>query len=105
MDVIRLTIKSGEPACMQSGAVSGVMYGEFYQDHNDPIRQASHPDFNVYVQYSNPEVFGGGKKGLMPQFPYCEYRDRRWIYGAPDGYNDGIILVLTAGSDVPWNSD
>jgi hypothetical protein len=92
LDVIRLTAKDGRAACAMSGATNGTIYGEFYQDNSDPAREASHPEFDMRVQYSNPEVFGGGAKGLMPQFPYYERVSHKWIYGAPDGYPDGIGL-------------
>jgi type II secretory pathway pseudopilin PulG len=99
MDVIRLTIKSGEAACVQSGATNGTIYGQYYQDNSDPDRKASHPNFDALVQYSNPEVFGGGERGLMPQFPYYDAATKHLLYGAPDGYPDGIVLVLTSQNE------
>jgi len=95
LDVIRLTTKEGNAASMQSGAISGAINGQYYQDHTNLSREASHPDYRVRVMYSNPEVFGGGGPGLMPQFPYYSAVDHTWIYGAPDGFEDGIILVVT----------
>ncbi len=99
MDVIRLTTKSGDTAGMVSSAVTGIINGEFYQDHEDLTRSASHPDFPVRAKYSNPEVFGGGENGQMPQFPYFQSGTRAWLFGAPDGFRDGVILVLTSGTD------
>ena len=99
MDVIRLTTKEAQAASTQGGAISGMISGQYYQDHSDPLRQASHPDFDVQVGYSNPEVYGGGERDLMPQFPYYDAGTRAWLFGAPDGFRDGVILVLTAGSD------
>lgn len=99
MDVIRLTIQTGEAASTQGGAINGVISGEIYQDHTSPEESRSHPDFDIEVVYSNPEVFGGGERGLMPQFPYYEVGTKAWMFGAPDGYRDGVILVLTSGSD------
>lgn len=99
MDVIRLTIDSGISSSTQGGAMDGCISGQFYQDHNDVERDASHPDFNVQVGYSNPEVFGGGERGIMPQFPYYKSGTKAWMFGASDGYRDGVILVLTSGSD------
>jgi len=103
MDVIRLTCEDGSAASLKNGntadAMDGVISGEFYQDQSDPERDASHPDFNIEVGYSNPEVFGGGERGLMPQFPYYAAGTRAWLFGAPDGYRDGVVLVLTSGSD------
>lgn len=102
MDVIRLTAKSGQLASTMSGAIQGYIDNEFYQDHSNPTREASHPDYDCRVMYSNPEVFGGGERGLMPQFPYFESIYGDWIYGAPDGFPDGIILVLTGQlTDLP----
>jgi hypothetical protein len=95
LDVIRLTTLDGSAACTQAGTMNGVVEGQYYQDPRDPSRKASHPEFEIQVQYSNPEVFGGGEQGLMPQFPYYQAGNHRWIYGAPDGYPDGIVLVLT----------
>jgi type II secretory pathway pseudopilin PulG len=99
LDVIRLTTKEGEAASVAPGAIDGMIEGQYYQDHNDTSREASHPGFTARVGYSNPEVFGGGDKGLMPQFPYYSFGTRKWIYGAPDGYPDGIVLVLTKDFD------
>jgi hypothetical protein len=53
----------------------------------------------VQVGYSNPEVFGGGARGLMPQFPFYDTLTGEWLYGAPDGYPDGIVLVITSELD------
>jgi len=104
MDVIRLTILTGEAASTAAGgsAINGIIDGEFYQDHTsaDMALVQSHPDFpGLQVGYSNPEVFGGGERGQMPQFPYYQAGTRGWLFGAPDGYRDGVILVLTSGSD------
>lgn len=99
MDVIRLTTLEGAAASTQGGAISGMIDGQTYKDHTNIDRAASHPDFDIEVGYSNPEVFGGGQRGIMPQFPYYEAGTRGWLFGAPDGYRDGVILVLTSGSD------
>jgi len=100
MDVIRLTTLSGEAASTVGSSITGVIDGEYYQDHTQTAVQQSHPDFpGLQVQYSNPEVFGGGERGLMPQFPYYQAGTRGWMFGAPDGYRDGVVLVLTSGSD------
>jgi len=100
MDVIRLTTREGVAASTQGGAIMGAIDGQFYQDHNTPTATRSHPDYpNVQTQYSNPEVFGGGERGLMPQFPYVQPGTHAWMFGAPDGYRDGVILVLSSGSD------
>ncbi len=49
-----------------------------------------------------PEVFGGGDEWNGPWNPYNKSKDNpdEFIYGAPDGVPDGVILVLTNGSEV-----
>jgi len=54
------------------------------------------------VLFSSPEVFGGGQKGIMPVFPYYtedNLQVRNYVYGAPDGYADGVIMVYTSEQD------
>lgn len=104
IDVLRLTMQDGTTASLPGGntadPMDGVIDGEFYQDSTNASASQSHPDYpNVQVGYSNPEAFGGGERGMMPQFPYQEAGTKDWIFGASDGYRDGVILVLTSGSD------
>jgi len=99
MDVIRLTTKDGLTAAEQPGAEMGYIDGQYYQDSEDPSSARSHPDFKIQVLYSNPEVHGGGEGGLMPQFPYYTSDTNAFMFGAPDGFRDGIILVLTSGAN------
>jgi hypothetical protein len=49
-----------------------------------------------------PEVFGGGDAFNGPWNPYnkSETNPDEFIYGSPDGVPDGVILVLTNGSEV-----
>lgn len=49
-----------------------------------------------------PEVFGGGDEWNGPWNPYnkSEENPDDFIYGSPDGVPDGVILVLTNGSEV-----
>ena len=53
-----------------------------------------------------PEVCGGGDGFTGPFYPYNRGDDGegfsygQYIYGAPDGHPDGVVLVLTAGADV-----
>lgn len=49
-----------------------------------------------------PEVFGGGDAWLGPWNPYNKSEDHpdEFIYGAPDGVPDGVILVLESGAEV-----
>jgi competence protein ComGC len=48
-----------------------------------------------------PEVFGGGDQNTGPYWPYNQLPERNGVieYGAPDGIPDGVILVLTNGSE------
>ena len=48
-----------------------------------------------------PEVFGGGMPGEPPFWPPDEDPESlgHFIYGAPDGFKDGVILVLTTGTE------
>jgi hypothetical protein len=100
LDVIRLTVKTGESVTLWGGTISGMPSGQYYQDHLNPTLPQSHPDFpGLQIQYSSPECMGGGARLLMPQFPYFQTGTHAWLYGAPDGHRDGVILVLTSGSD------
>jgi len=49
-----------------------------------------------------PEVFGGGDPYVGPWFPYnkSDTNPDEFIYGAPDGVPDGVILVLTNGAEI-----
>jgi len=49
-----------------------------------------------------PEVFGGGDEWNGPYIPYDRGTGKadEFIYGSPDGIPDGVILVLTNGSEV-----
>jgi type II secretory pathway pseudopilin PulG len=104
LDVIRLTSKAGKKASALPGAERGVIDGEYYQDNTNPDRAASSPLFDIQVSYSNPEVMGGGQRGLMPQFPYVDFQSKAWLFGAPDGYRDGIILVMTPDMQHEWRA-
>jgi type II secretion system protein G len=106
MDVIRLTTKENLAASTQSGAMTGYIYNQYYQDNLHTDMQQSHPDFAMLrVAYSNPECFGGGARGVMPQFPYYESQSKAFIFGAPDGHRDGVIIVLSSGSDANKHND
>lgn len=102
MDVLRLTIRTGEAASTITVLDQGFVSGSYFEDHTSEEEQplTSHPNYpNVRVYYSNPECFGGGERGQMPQFPYLQAGSNAWMFGAPDGFRDGVILVLTSGSD------
>jgi len=49
-----------------------------------------------------PEVYGGGDEWNGPWYPYnkSEANPDEFIYGSPDGVKDGVILVLTNGSEI-----
>jgi len=55
---------------------------------------------NSGVVYSHPETFGGGGLGKMPVFPPYDYGKHEFLYGAPDGRYDGVILVLTPSGGI-----
>ena len=42
-----------------------------------------------------PEVYGGGDADHHPMFPPKDIIGNDWLYGAPDGIKDGVVLVLT----------
>ena len=50
--------------------------------------------FNFSVPLLLPEACGHGEAGANPFFPYVD--DGEFLLGAPDGYRDGIILILTS---------
>lgn len=55
-----------------------------------------YPDIEIAI----PEVFGGGDEFTHPKFPPKDLIGNQWIYGAPDGVNDGIVAILTgSGTD------
>lgn len=87
MDVIRLTGLDGNTI----NNVNGQDGGSFYQENG----------MFGGIPFASPEVFGGGQKGVMPIFPYYTQRDqvRQFIYGAPDGYPDGVIMFYTSEMD------
>ena len=89
MDVIRLTDIEGKPVNNSSGDTAG----GFYYPHRNYARTSSSK-----IRFSSPEVFGGGGFGEMPYYPYLDPQTGDWLYGCPDGYRDGLILVLTAGA-------
>ena len=92
-DVIRLTINDGRTANNRFGYVNLPQ-----TDHYEP-----HPSFTrtegTQILFSSPECFGGGKRGTMPYFPYLDPVTNDWMYAAPDGFRDGVIITLTSGTD------
>lgn len=93
-DVIRLTDVNGA-ACDN---ISGYGSGGYYEPHPRYPKTAT-----TRIYFSSPEVFGGGCRGKMPYFPYLDPTTGEWLFGAPDGYRDGIIIALTSGSDTSTN--
>ena len=118
----------GNPGTETDRYIMGV-YGAFGTNGQDAIRLETHdfngnqlwyhqpPPWNptVPTYYSDifcgygddvsgegmPEVAGGGNAFDGPWYPYDfpngDYGD--YVYGAPDGVPDGIILLLHAGAD------
>ena len=95
LDVIRLTDRDGHVA----NNTSGFLATDKYVTHGDFCDEDGKPLWEVYL--STPECMGGGSKGTCPTFPYWQSYGKSWIYGAPDGYSDGVIITLIAGSDSP----
>jgi len=94
IDVVRLTDILG--AAINN--LTGNYGGGNYTAHPNYTRTQSAP-----ITFSSPELFGGGERGKMPYFPYLDPASGEWIYGAPDGYNDGVIIALTSGTDKAGN--
>jgi len=51
-------------------------------------------NFPYDVHLALPEVMGGGSSAQLPEYPYKD-ANGYWIFGAPDGLNDGIIYVTS----------
>jgi prepilin-type N-terminal cleavage/methylation domain-containing protein len=90
MDVVRITDIAGRAIDNWYGATNGGTY----EPHPNYPKTSS-----TRINFSSPEVFGGGERGRMPYFPYTDPATSEWLYGAPDGYRDGIIITLTSGTD------
>lgn len=84
LDVIRLTSLDG--AAIQNR--TGIIHDMYRPGPFDGFQNCN----RVYM--SPPEVFGGGGKDIAPMFPYYGEKGT-FLYGAPDGHPDGILLVLT----------
>ncbi|MCG3152321.1 MAG: hypothetical protein GEEBNDBF_01615 [bacterium] len=100
-DVIRLTDLRTGP---QAGAFPINNRGGW----QDNVRYRPHPDYpwtgnvnDAYgnIKFSGPEVYGGGSSQAMPYFPPWVPKSQDFIFGAPDGYQDGIVMTLSSGSD------
>lgn len=90
MDLVRLTDVDG----MAINNLNGWYGGGFYEPHPNYTRTES-----PQIYFSSPEIFGGGERDTMPYYPYLDPASGDWLYGAPDGYRDGIIIALTSGTD------
>jgi prepilin-type N-terminal cleavage/methylation domain-containing protein len=97
IDVIRLTCVSGDAANNYSGVIDDPCSGDVYETHQEFKDNGGAPFWEVLI--STPEVMGGGSRGTAPVFPYWKPFNREWLYGAPDGFKDGVIITLIAGSD------
>lgn len=92
MDLIRLTDVNANAINNLTGS-----YGTpqpYYEPHPNYTRT---DDTNI--RFSSPEIFGGGERNTMPYYPYLDPSSGDWLYGAPDGFRDGIIIALTSGTD------
>ena len=85
-------------AAVMTGAQFGDIIKELRVHASEEIAHAitlaDQIDFKI--AYSHPEIMGGGEYRLMPTFPYYYWRAGDWLYGAPDGYVDGIIVIYTS---------
>jgi len=98
VDVLRLTTKSGETANNLMGRVTQPAGQHVYEPHPNYKRTKTTPIF-----FASPECFGGGERGKMPYYPYSDPGSGEWIYGAPDGWRDGVIIALSSGTDKAGN--
>ena len=90
LDVIRLTDGDGNIANNISGSID-----DFYVTHGEFCDKKGDPSF--WMKLSTPEVFGGGDYETCPTFPYWTDQYKEWMYGAPDGMKDGVIITLISG--------
>ena len=90
-DVLRLTDAKGRLIDNSKGFSDDI----FYKAHPNYPRTGETP-----IHFSSPEVMGGGKYGEMPVFPYLDPENGEWIYGAPDGFADGIVIAIAPGIEV-----
>jgi prepilin-type N-terminal cleavage/methylation domain-containing protein len=98
LDVIRLTEVDGQAADVHYG--TGGILPDDYVTHPEFRDDPTDPDSAwFFVSLTTPEVFGGGGFGEAPTFPYWSNYNREWVYGASDGYKDGVIITLISGSD------
>ena len=98
MDLIRLTDVNGLAInnFLGYGSISGPP--PYYEPHPNYSRTES-----TNIQFSGPEIFGGGERDTMPYYPYLDPASGDWLYGAPDGFRDGVIIALTSGTDSAGN--
>ena len=58
--------------------------------------QPNTPNWDYDIPLLLPETFGGGDGQNNPFFPYNPSQEgAEFLYGAPDGFEDGLILVMT----------
>jgi len=87
-DLIRLVDLNGSAIDNLTGY--GPSFG-YYEPHPDYPRTQETP-----IRFSSPEVFGGGGRDRMPYFPYTDPETGYCIFGAPDGFPDGVIIAVTS---------
>ena len=86
MDMIRLTDEFGCPV----NNINGCCEKSFYKEHPNFPRTLTTP-----VHFSSPEIEGGGNWGVMPIFPNIDPESRNTIWGAADGFRDGVVFATT----------
>lgn len=93
MDVIRLTDENHH-------TINNVVgFGNWnYGNADFNLYYESHPNYSqtssIPIMFSSPEVFGGGDFEKMPYFPYTDPKTENWLYGAPDGCPDGVVIAI-----------
>lgn len=104
IDVIRLiSFSSGRAVNNLNGYDTAA---GFYRPHPDFPATGNYTGANGeqgIVRCSTPEVSGGGDRLNNPFFPPLAPKSRDWLYGAPDGYRDGVVITLTSGVDAAGN--
>jgi len=83
IDLVRITTLEHKPINNHSGIITETYGRSSYAPYDE----------NVAVFMSPPEVFGGGDYNNNPIFPFFDNVDgeKRFMYGAPDGFPDGIL--------------
>jgi type II secretory pathway pseudopilin PulG len=97
MDIIRLTDQHG---CTINNT-EGYCRNIFYNPNKLYPRTST-----TRVHFSSPEIEGGGQWGVMPIFPNEDPESNIAIWGAADGFRDGVIFATTNNATLvlEWDS-